>query len=31
MHDSGCRKMPKYFEDMLNIFEFSHVKKIVES
>ena len=33
--DSTCRwllqKMLKYFEVMLNIFEFSHVKQIAES
>ena len=35
MRDSACSdlllKMLKYFEVMLNIFEFSHVKEIVKS
>ena len=35
MRDSPCRwhilKLLKYFEDMLQIFEFSHVKETVES
>ena len=35
MHDSVCRglllKMLTFFEVMLNIFEFSHVKELVES
>ena len=34
MHDSACRKLilksDKIFRSMLNIFEFSHVKEIVE-
>ena len=34
MHDSACRWLiveNEYFEVTLNIFEFSHVKEIIES